>query len=74
MTKSSNAFASQGLGSRREGKRNGGEEKVVEEGKVPVGTGRRSAVTCARYCHVVTASAFFVSGGGLVAEVLRTEY
>lgn len=44
MTKSSNAFASQGLGSGREGKRNG--EEKVEEGKVRVGTGRRS-VTCA---------------------------
>ena len=40
MTKSSNAFASQGLGSGREGKRNGEEE--FEEGKVPVQTGRRS--------------------------------
>lgn len=39
MTKSSNAFASQGLGSGREGKKIG---RRVEEGKVPVGTGRRS--------------------------------
>ena len=43
MTKSSNAFASQGLGSGREGKRNGEEE--FEEGKVPLQT--RQAV-----CHV----------------------